>query len=283
MSPAQENGRPNPWPRRLGWLVVAAAVFAVAGGVGALVRHNNANKLQIPVGAVGPRGLALPANGSPGVTLTLFEDMRSPETRAFQHTYGAALNRLVDAGLVKIQYREIAGVDRAQGGTGSLHAANALACAQNAKDFLSYRRVLLAHQPAASDDAFGSNAYLIKLAKRVHGLDTDVFRACVDKGDYRVWARTSTDAFVQQYPNQSTPVLELTKGSLDETLVPGQGGQAITPDALVDRVVAVALGRPSASATPSPSPSKAAAKSKKKHKAGADPTATAGASASATP
>ncbi|WP_370094937.1 DsbA family protein [Streptacidiphilus sp. MAP12-20] len=242
------------------WLVigsVVAAVFVVAGLIGSVVRAHKETQLTLPSGAAGQSGLAIPVTAKSPVTLTVYEDMRDPASKTFEDTYGPTLDRLVHAGLVTVNYREVADVDAKQGGSGSLQAGNALACAADAKKFAEYRAVLLTNQPAESDDAYASTGKLISLAKKVSGLDSDVFRACVDKGDYKVWVKTSTKDF-DAASLGSVPVLQLQEGGTTQSPAPAMtlisGTQTLTPEQLVAKVYDAATGF-SPSATPSAAPS----------------------------
>ncbi|WP_052440675.1 DsbA family protein [Streptacidiphilus anmyonensis] len=294
--------RKTPWRR---WLVaggVVVAIFVVAGLIGSVVRADKATQLAPPAGAVGTPALAVPEYGHAAVTLTVYEDLRDPATLAFENTYGATLRQLVSSGVANVYYHETAGVDATQGGSGSLDAGNALGCALDDKKFADYRAVLLNHQPAESDDAFASKSGLILLAKKVKGLDTDVFRACVNNGDHNVWVQDSTKAFTALNLG-AAPVLQMQSaadaaaGNANATTIVS-ASQSLTPQQLQDRVLAAAVSATPVSgdlpsiavtngATPTPtapltpsasaSPKAKAAKDKKK------PTATTSPSASVTP
>jgi hypothetical protein len=233
--------------------VVVCAVLGAAGAVGSVVRANNEKAFAAPTDAAGPGSFGVPVKGSPAVTLTVFEDMRDPASATFDTTYGPALAGLNASGTVTLVYRETAGVDAAQGGTGSLQAGNALGCAQDAGHFAKYRAVLLANQPSSeSDDAFGSQSELVTLAKQVKGLNTDVFRACLDNGAHKVWVKDSTADFTAANLGP-VPVLQMTVRGRDGTTTLVGNGQQTTPDKLVSTVLAAAM-QP-ATATPSPSSS----------------------------
>jgi hypothetical protein len=287
------------------------AVFAVAGAIGSVVRAHKETQLAPPSGATGASALAVPQYGHAAVTLTVYEDMRDPATLTFENTYGATLRQLVASGVANVYYRETTGVDTSQGGSGSLQAGNALGCAMDAKKFADYRAVLLNEQPAESDDAFASTGHLIDLAKKVKGLDTDVFRACVENGDHKVWVKDSTKSFTAANLG-AVPVLQMQVGATTTNGADAQtvlsSTQSLTPQQLQDRVLAAAVAAtptstelpsisvtngatptptatpsltPSASLTPttSPSGSAKAAKSKKKPTASASPSASLSASA----
>ena len=253
------------------WVVAGigvVAVFVAAGFVGSLVRDHKSKQLSPPATATGTENLAVPVWGHAAVTLTVYEDMRDPASLAFAEQYDATLAQLVASGAANVTYRETTGTDAAHGGTGSLQAGNALACAVDTSvvDFARYRKVLLEHQPAAvTDDAYASNSKLISLAKKVKALDTDVFRACLDKGDHKVWVQDSQKNFTAAGYG-SAPVLTMaTTGDSTPVVLVGNGSKA-TLKQLTDTVInaakiaplpseAAVVTAPSASASASASAS----------------------------
>jgi len=240
----------------LRWVVIGGmvlAVFAVAGLVGSFVRDYKDKKLAPPASAAGPSALAVPIYGHASVTLTVYEDMRNPGSLQFSQTFDTTLAQLVASGTVNIYYREVAGVDASQGGNGSLYAGNALACAQDAKDFPQYRQVLLANQPTSGNDTFGSKAKLIDLAKKVSGLDTDVFRQCVNAGTHNVWVKDSTSAF-KKLGQGDVPVLTMSvlPQTTSQFSVIYSSTQPLTPKQLTSRVIAAAQTAPTTSPSATP-------------------------------
>ena len=241
----------------LRWVVIGSmvlAVFLVAGLVGSFVRDYKDKKLAPPASAAGPSALAVPVYGHASVTLTVYEDMQDPASLQFSQTYDPTLARLIASGTVNVYYREVAGMDATEGGSGSLYAGNALACAQDAKDFPAYRQVLLANQPA-SGSTF-SKAQLIELSKKVSGLDTDVFRACVDAGTHNVWVKDSTSDF-KKLSSGSVPVLTMsvlpqTTSQFSTVL---SSSQPLTPAQLTAKVYAAAQTAPTTSPSPTPTSS----------------------------
>ena len=248
------------------WVVAGigvVAVFIAAGFVGSLVRDHKAKQLSPPTTATGTNNLAVPVWGHAAVTLTVYEDVRDPASLAFAEHYDPTLAQLVASGTANVEYREITGADAAHGGTGSLQAGNALACAVDTSvaDFGKYRKVLLENQPAdVTDDAYASNAELITLAKQVKSLDTDVFRSCLDKGNHKVWLQDSQQEFLAAGYG-SAPVLTMTTTGEASPVVPtvliGNGSKA-TLKQLTDTVINAAKVAPVPSGaavvtTPSPS------------------------------
>jgi uncharacterized membrane protein len=239
----------------LRWVVIGGlvlAVFLVAGLVGSFVRGYKERKLAPPASAAGPSALAVPVYGHASVTLTVYEDMEDPASLQFSQTYDPTLAHLISSGTVNVYYREVAGMDATEGGSGSLYAGNALACAQDAKDFPAYRSVLLANQPA-SGTAF-TKARLIELSKKVPGLDTDVFRACVDANTHNVWVKDSTSAF-KKLNVGGVPVLTMSvlPQSTSQFSVILSAGQPLTTTQLTDKVYAAAQAAPTTSPSATPS------------------------------
>lgn len=202
---AVEREKQKAAEKRRRTLIVGASVVCVLGlaaviGVVAANAGKDKDKSSGPVvapsGAQGKDGLAIPV-GKDGArsTLTVWEDFRCPACRAFETTYRPTLHELADSGRLRIEYHLVRLIDGNLGGTGSLRAGNAAACAQDAGKFRDYHDVLYDNQPEETNDAFGDNAKLVELAGKVNGLDTAAFRACVDKGTHDGWVDKSNAAF----------------------------------------------------------------------------------------
>ncbi|MFI6346877.1 DsbA family protein [Streptomyces sp. NPDC050560] len=188
-------------------LGVAAAVgIAVAGSDGG---DASASPVVTPQGATGDDGLAIPVGDSSAKsTLTVWEDFRCPACKQFEDTYRATLHQLTDSGRLKIEYHLATLIDNNSGGSGSLHAANAAACAQQVGKFPEYHDVLYENQPPETQDGYASNARLLSLAGKVPGLTTAPFKKCVDGGTHDSWVRKSDKAF-QDGGFQGTPTVLL--------------------------------------------------------------------------
>ena len=191
--------------RRRQWVIggAVAAVIAVAVAVGVVVQQNRAastaalgaGPFAAPSGAVGDGSLAIPYGAAGARTvLTVYEDFRCPYCRLAESALEPVYKSFVTAGTVRVQYHLVDLIDRNLGGTGSIRAGNAGACAQSAGKFPAYHDVLYADQPDENDDAYGSNAKLISLAQQVPGLDTAAFRACVNADTHGSWVRKNYDA-----------------------------------------------------------------------------------------
>jgi protein-disulfide isomerase len=189
--------------RRQAFIAVAVVVVILAAvGIGLLVQHKKAasdnalgtGPLVSPGGAVAD-GTAIPfGDQNAKVTLTIYEDFRCPFCRMAEQTYESVYKTFVTAGTVKVQYHLVNLIDRNLGGTGSIRAGNAGACAQDAGKFEAYHDLLYADQPDETDDAYGSDAKLISLAKQVSGLDTPAFEKCVNNGTHGSWVVANYNA-----------------------------------------------------------------------------------------
>lgn len=153
-------------------LAPSAVVADTSGGV------SSADAMAIPIG-----------NSSAPVKVTVYEDFRCSACGQFESGYQSAYKALVKAGTVELLVHPVDLIDNVDGGSGSLAAGNAAACAQNAGKFEDYHDVLYANQPAESTDSFSSNSTLISYAKQVSGLDTATFESCVNSGKYDAWIK----------------------------------------------------------------------------------------------
>jgi protein-disulfide isomerase len=204
---AAERERHRTREKRRRTLIVAAAATGVLGlaavaGVLAVGADGSPGSDAAegppvaPSGATGKGGLAIPVGRAQAKsTLTVWEDFRCPACRQFESTYRPTIHELTRAGKLKVEYHLVRLIDHNLKGTGSLHAANAAACAQQAGKFSPYHDVLYENQPEETDDSYADDATLIRLAGKVPGLDTPAFRRCVHKGTHSSWVVHSDQAF----------------------------------------------------------------------------------------
>ncbi|MFE1309634.1 DsbA family protein [Streptomyces sp. NPDC058755] len=218
-------------------LIVGASVVCVLGlaAVIGVIAANSGKKttssgpVVAPSGAQGKDSLAIPV-GKDGAkaTLTVWEDFRCPACQSFETMYRPTLHELTDAGKLRVEYHLVRLIDGNLGGTGSLRAANAAACAQDAGKFRDYHDVLYANQPKETDDAFGDNAKLIQLAGKVNGLDTPAFQKCVKDGTHDSWVNKSHKAF-QTGGFSGTPTVLFGGKNIyaDQTMTPAKLKQMV--------------------------------------------------------
>ncbi|RPK74655.1 Disulfide bond formation protein D precursor [Streptomyces sp. ADI97-07] len=234
----------------VGVLALAAVVGLIAANAGKDDHDSQAGPVATPSGATGKDGLTLQvgADDAPS-TLTVWEDFRCPVCAQFEDAFRDTIAQLADSGQIKVDYHLATIIDGNLGGSGSLRAANAAACAQDAGEFAAYHDVLYRNQPAESDDSFADNSRLIELAGSVDGLDTPAFRSCVEDGTYDSWVEKSNTAFGEG-GFQGTPTALLN----GESIFPKKGDEEISVAHLKKWVAEANKGRKPATAGATPSP-----------------------------
>ncbi|MEO3979015.1 thioredoxin domain-containing protein [Streptomyces sp. CAU 1734] len=235
----QEREREKVREKRRRMLIVSAAVVGVLGlaaVVGVIAANVDSGKdgdsasgpLLAPTGAEGKDRTAIPVGTSDAPsTLTVWEDFRCPVCAQFENVFRETIHDLEKSGQLKVEYNLATIIDGNMGGSGSLRAANAAACAQDDGKFSAYHDVLFQNQPPETDDAFGNNDRLIELAGKVEGLDTPGFRSCVKDGKHDSWVAKSNTAF-SEGGFRGTPTVLLN----GESIFPDKAGQQISVDNL---------------------------------------------------
>ncbi|MGA4848284.1 DsbA family protein [Streptomyces sp. G5(2025)] len=236
----EERERQKARDKRRRALIVGAAVVGVLGlaaVVGLLAANSGDDKsdtsgpVAVPAGAAGKDRLTIPlGKDSAKATLTIWEDFRCPACKQFEDGYRSTINDLAEKGRLKVEYHLATLIDGNMGGSGSLRAANAAACAQDAGKFPAYHDVLFKNQPPETEDAYGDNGRLIELAGQVDGLVTDPFKKCVEDGKHDSWVTKSNKAF-QDAKLQGTPTV-----LLDGKSIFGDEQNPLTPQKLRQQV-----------------------------------------------
>ncbi|MEV8536456.1 thioredoxin domain-containing protein [Streptomyces sp. NPDC051211] len=179
-----------------GVLGLAAVVGVIAANTGKDGGKSTAGPVVAPSGATGKDALAIQTGKDEAKsTLTVWEDFRCPACKSFEDAYRSVIHELEAKGQLKVEYHLVTLIDNNMGGSGSLKAANAAACSQDAGLFPAYHDLLFVNQPQETDDAYGNNAKLLELAAKVEGLDTPGFRSCVEEGTHNSWVAKSYEAF----------------------------------------------------------------------------------------
>ncbi|WP_123526627.1 thioredoxin domain-containing protein [Streptomyces sp. 840.1] len=234
----------------VGVLALAAVVGVIAANSGGKGDKDKASGPAVaPSGATGKDSLAIQvgADDAPS-TLTIWEDFRCPVCAQFENAFRDTIHQLEQSKQLKVEYHLATLIDGNLGGSGSLKAANAAACAQDVGKFSAYHDILYRNQPQESDDAFGDNSKLIDLSKKVEGLDTPAFRSCVEDGTHDSWVQKSDKAF-RDGGFQGTPTALLNGVSI----FPKKGNEPITVANLKKWVAEANKGKGAGTATPAPS------------------------------
>jgi hypothetical protein len=210
-------------------ITAMAVVFGGSALIGAHVRAGKGDKVTAPGGVVGeaavPTGPQATASPSPApsdapklsvperpaipVTVTVYEDLRSPDSKAFAEEYAAAFAQLLTTGQMQLHYRLVTASDAAYGGTGSAYAANAAACAQDQGRFTAFVQQVWDHQPDPTSDALASKTLMKKLARKTGKITTARFESCLEEGDHDGWVKQSQDDFAAQHFKGGVPVVQI--------------------------------------------------------------------------
>ncbi|MEW1753112.1 DsbA family protein [Streptomyces angustmyceticus] len=213
-----------------------AVVCGAAAAVGRLARAHEATAVEAPEHAVGPAGetkLDLPVRPTVPVTLTVYEDPRSPQSRAFAQRYATTFSHLLASGRLQINYRLVTQSDKQYGGSGAQEAAAAAACAQDQGRFTPFMDQVWQHQPAPTDDALKDRNLLSDLAKKAGKINQDAFRLCVDRGQRKGWVAKSQSDFASAGLGEA-PVVQINGRPLPgptTQLTPGKLTSLVTEEA----------------------------------------------------
>ncbi|GAA2468017.1 thioredoxin domain-containing protein [Streptomyces mauvecolor] len=230
----------------LGLAAVIGVIAANAGGSDNAKSASTSGPVVAPAGADDKDKPAIPVGAADAPsTLTVWEDFRCPACAAFENGLRATIHELENSGQIRVQYHLVTLIDDKTRGGGSLHAANAAGCAQDAGKFSAYHDVLYTNQPDEMDDAYADNAKLLDLAKKVPGLDTPAFRSCVQNGTHNSWVVKSNQAF-QAGKFSGTPTVQLN----GESIFPAKGNEQITAANLKKWVAQANKGKPAGKASP---------------------------------
>lgn len=231
----------------VGVLGLAAVVGVIAASGDKDSGSDKAGPVVAPSGSIEGDKPAIPTGKTDAPsTLQIWEDFRCPACAQFENVMRDSIHELESAGALKAEYHLATLIDGNMGGSGSLRAANAAACAQDAGKFTPYHDTLYTNQPQETDDAFGNNAKLIELAAKVPGLDTPSFRSCVEDGTHDSWVEKSNEAF-QNGGFRGTPSVLLN----GESIFPTKDGEQISPENLKKWVAEANKGKKPGTASPS--------------------------------
>jgi protein-disulfide isomerase len=157
--------------------------------------------------------------------LQLWEDFQCPACARFEEASGAAIQGLIDAGKVRVEYRPTIFLDKnllssntaAGNPNSSQRATMGFGCAVDAGVEEKYHAGIFANQPAEEGSGF-SNETLISVAEAsgLSGADLDSFTECLTSEKYAGWVANSYDAF------ESEGVSSTPTGILNGTELTGE-------------------------------------------------------------
>jgi protein-disulfide isomerase len=221
--------------------------------IGIQVRSDQGGDVQGPTGVPSQAPLAIGINPAVPVTLTVYEDLRNPQSRIFYQQYNATIDSILNRGLARVEYRFVTSVDKQYGGDGSAMAANAATCAQDQSKerFVAFMKELWSHQPERRHDRFADESYLEKLAKKVKHLDASAFAPCLHNKDHIGWVDASQKDYLHRGLGE-VPVVQIngqTVYPLADKVSPARLEQ------LVRQAAAKAQNSPASASSSSPSSS----------------------------
>ncbi|MEV7417966.1 DsbA family protein [Streptomyces sp. NPDC089919] len=199
------------------------AVLALAGGIGVAVMKANEPsgwdkaadaKLVAPKNTEGTDGTTVVLGKKDAKkTLELYEDGRCPVCAQFEQVAGAQIKKDVDEGKYKLKYIGATFLDRSFGGEGSKNALSALGAALNVSPdaFLEFKAAMYTKEnhPEETDDKFGDDAVLLKIADQVPALKGNAeFKKNVTDGTFDRWALEMSKVF-DKSGVQGTPTLKM--------------------------------------------------------------------------
>ncbi len=171
--------------------------------------------------------------------LQIWEDFQCPACAQLEVNSGAAINKLVDAGSVRLELRptiflddKLRGQNVTAGNPDSSKAATmAFGCAVDAGKGKDFHSGVFANQPPTEGQGF-STALLTQLAQKtgITGADLTTFSDCLSNRKYEGWVNNSFDRFSKEGVT-STP-----SGILNGKELTGE--QLFNPDELTKLVLA---------------------------------------------
>ncbi|MEC3997689.1 thioredoxin domain-containing protein [Actinacidiphila sp. DG2A-62] len=245
-------------------IVAMAVVFGGSALIGAHVRATKDDKVKTPNNAAGPAvvptgpsdsasptptpsgpKLDLPVHPSVPVTVTIYEDLRDPASKAFADEYQPVLDQLLTTGQAQLHYRLVTASDKKYGGHGSEDAAAAAACAQDQGRFVNFVVALFKNQPDPTSSKLSSQKFLKDMARRAHKIKPGTFDPCLEQRDHIGWVEKSQAQYASSGYGDVPVVLINGKQVKD---VQGK----LTPSKLHSMVLAEAKRVIKIEATPSP-------------------------------
>lgn len=231
---AEQHRRAQEKARRQRITGIIAGVLIVALVVGGLILAATSGKSSSGGTAlsdvkVKPAGLTdnaiVTGNKNAKATVTLYEDLQCPACKNFEATTGPTLQKLVDAGKVKLERRPLAFLDQNSTTKYSSRALNAYACVLDSKPAAAekYLTALYQQQPAEGGSGL-PNAALTKIAADA---GAPGIGSCVNDAKFGNWVKAMTQYGTAQGVN-ATPTV----------LVNGKKLATPSPDALMAAVAA---------------------------------------------
>jgi protein-disulfide isomerase len=184
--------------RRRNLLVTGAvaAVLAIVVVVGFLAARGGDTTGDEP--SATPRGVdgysVVIGDADAPDTITVYEDLQCPVCAAYEDATAGKVEKAVERGDVKVDYRMLAFLDRASTTDYSSRALNALMVVLDSSGddaFMKMHRLLFEHQPAEGSAGL-SDDQLVEYAVQA-GADEDAVRGPIEDEKFAQWVVNATD------------------------------------------------------------------------------------------
>ena len=232
------KGGPNPVV--IGAIVAAVVVVAVV--VAVLIGNSGksgssagtSSGSSAPVGVVGGTGGGILVNPTTAKgnapTLDVYEDFQCPSCAQLEKAMGPAMASMAKAGQVKLVVHVLSFLDANLKNDSSSRAANAAACAADARKYLEYHSAVFAAQPAQEGAGY-TDAQLTEVAKTagITGTALTTWQRCTSSGQHAQYV-TDVQTGAEKAGVFGTPTVKLNGKDITKTLTTG--------DALVAQVKA---------------------------------------------
>ncbi|KQU01946.1 hypothetical protein ASG56_20720 [Rhodococcus sp. Leaf7] len=216
-------------------ITAALVVFALIVGIVVISGRDTPGAAAAPASvtdtgalrAAEPDVETLGGGQTPTRVLTIYEDFQCPSCRAFEATFGSALDELRTSGAAAIDYHPIAILDRMSTTDYSTRAANASLCVADSSmdNWLRFHSSAYEQQPAEGGAGL-TDDQLTEMAVAAGAPET--VGECIADGTHTDWVASSTQS-----------VLETNVNSTPTVLLNGEPLQLTTPEALTAAVLAI--------------------------------------------
>lgn len=220
---------------------VVVAIVAVIIGIGVFASGNgestDGSTDQIPLTGTLPTGVAEDGSWSynPDVeteaTLDLYKDFQCPGCGWFEGTYGIAVKKLADDGIVEVVLHPAVFLDNNFPGQNSSRALNALGCAIDQGKGVEFKGLVYAAQPATEGTGWTDDQF-VEIGTAADIPNVAQFKECVLGYEHMIWADVASKAFADSGVS-STPTVKL-----NGTEVPADVLEANDPEAFYNWVKA---------------------------------------------
>lgn len=219
--------------RRRTLIVSAIAVAAIVVIVGGFILYQASQSSKTVAaggvaGSTGDYGFVLGKPSAPA-SMVVYEDFQCPVCKSFEDLDAATMQKYVDDGTLKVEYRPVAILDRSSTTEYSTRALNAAACVSNATDVATWKKfhdLLYANQPPEQTAGL-TDDQLVTYATQA-GAGSAAVGTCIKDRTFGDWSSSATEAF-SKAGLSGTPTVQLNGQTVDNSTLSSADtfGQAI--------------------------------------------------------